>query len=606
MPSRRLYNHGRGLHLFVETGKILLALSINYLLPLYFFLSPQSTCITVLTFLPILFQTSPMRFLFCIYDEERPVLQQPKLKQCENLSTKKRPSIEVSNCASESDQEAKPVPSKAAKVAKVKLEKVPEVVPQKQEERIAVVVTQNENEHPVISIPSPPPSSESTPELDLLDMIDKNLSEETALANNNNNNEIEASNKPEEVAVVERPKTPVKTQALVSPVTTSSLSVSVSTPLTVSTTSATSPSKSKARSPGNGPSILTIASELARKQQEQLERERERELLMARAPQIVPSVSKQNQVLPSARLGTGKSSLEIKLVSSSAATKPSQPLRSEPSKPQTSITLKSNPDNYKMKPSQPRVAMETILTSVPQVKHHNLSSFPRLTPPPTNQKATAKRPNQPYKFHNYEDSLLKAAKDDGAKKMKLEEPKCPPISSAKNIHKLYHSSNIAPFTPVHKPTMHPLSIATPTPKQQRPASLSSTSSPSPSPPSTDLRHYSPPQQPKKSPTIEPPLSPVMYNSLLTAAVSRHPNQSLATALLMRQQIEYQKMYSRPEWAFSQHFMHHSASAAAAANTIKRLNEDYMRSLYSFGVGSAVNIPTTSTTTPLSSSNGTSK
>jgi hypothetical protein len=546
-----------------------------------------------------------MRFLFCIYEEERPVLQQPKLKQCDNLSTKKRPSIEVSNCASESVQEAKTVPIKAAKVSKVKLEKVPEVVPQKQEERIAVVVTQIENEHPVISIPSPPPSSESTPELDLLDMIDKNLSEETALANNNNN-EIEASAKPVEAVVVERPKTPVKTPALVSTVPTSSLSVSVSTPLTVSTTSATSPSKSKARSPGNGPSILTIASELARKQQEQLERERERELLMARAPQIVPSVSKQNQVLPSARLGTGKSSLEIKLVSSSAATKPSQPSRLDPSKPQTSITLKSNPDKDKMKPSQPRLAMETILSTVPQVKHHNLSTFPRLTLPPTNQKATAKRPNQPYKFHNYEDSLLKAAKEEGAKKMKLEELKCPPISSAKNSHKLYHSNNIAPFTPVHKPGMHPLSIATPTPKQQRPASLSSTSSPSPSPPSTDLRHYSPPQQPKKSPTIEPPLSPVMYNGLLTAAVARHPSQSLAAALLMRQQIEYQKMYSRPEWAFSQHFMHHSASAAAAANTIKRLNEDYMRSLYSFGVGSAVTIPTTSTTTPLSSSNGNSK
>jgi hypothetical protein len=551
-----------------------------------------------------------MRFLFCIYDEEKPVLQQPKLKQCENLSTKKRPSIEVSNCASESVHEAKSVPSCApppTKAPKVKLEIVPEVVPPKQEERIAVVVTQNENEHPVISIPSPPPSSESTPELDLLDMIDKNLSEETALANNNNNNnETEVSIKPEEVAVVERPKTPIKPQPLVSTATTSSLSVSVSTPLTVSTTSVTSPSKSKARSPGNGPSILTIASELARKQQEQLERERERELLMARAPQIVPSVSKQNQVLPSARLGTGKSSLEIKLVSSSAATKPSQPSRPEPSKPQTSITLKSNPDKDKTKPSQSRVAMETLLSTVPQVKHHNLSTFPRLTLPPQNQKATAKRPNQPYKFHNYEDSLLKAAKDDGAKKQKQEEPKCPPISSAKNGQKLYHSSNIAPFTPVHKSAMHPLSIATPPPKQQRPASLSSTSSPSPSPPSIDLRHYSPPQQPKKSPTIEPPLSPVMYNGLLTAAVARHPSQSLAAALLMRQQIEYQKMYSRPEWAFSQHFMHHSASAAAAANTIKRLNEDYMRSLYSFGVASAATIPTTSTTTPLSSSNGNSK
>lgn len=550
-----------------------------------------------------------MRFLFCIYDDERPVLQQPKLKQCESLSTKKRPSIEVSNCASESVRETKTVPicaPPAPKVTKVKLEIVPEVVPQKPEERIAVVVTQIENEHPVISIPSPPPSSESTPELDLLDLIDKNLSEETALANNNNNNnETEVSVKPEEAAVVERPKTPVKTQALVSTVTTSSLSVSVSTPLTVSTTSATSPSKSKARSPGNGPSILTIASELARKQQEQLERERERELLMARAPQIVPSVSKQNQVMPLARLGTGKSSLEIKLVSSSAATKPSQPSRLDPSKPQTSITLKSNPDKDKMKPSQPRASMETLLSAVPHVKHHNMSHFPRLSLPPQNQKATAKRPNQPYKFHNYEDSLLKAAKDDGAKKQKLEVQKSPPLSSAKNIHKLYHSSNIAPFTPVHKPIMHPLSIATPTPKQQRPASLSSTSSPSPSPPSTDLRHYSPPQQPKKSPTVEPPLSPVMYNGLLTAAVARHPSQSLAAALLMRQQIEYQKMYSRPEWAFSQHFMHHSASAAAAANTIKRLNEDYMRSLYSFGVP-AVTIPTTSTTTPLSSLNGNSK
>lgn len=547
-----------------------------------------------------------MRFLYCIYDEERPVLRQPKEKQRETLSKKKRPSVEVSNCVSESDQEQKTVPKDAPlakEVAKVKMEIIPEVVPQKLEERIAVVVTQNENEHPVISIPSPPPSSESTPELDLLDMIDKNMNEETALAINNNN-DTEIFVKPQE-AVVERPKTPVTTKALVPTVTTtSSLSVSVSTPLTVSTASATSPSKSKARSPGNGPSILTIASELARKQQEQLERERERELLTARAPKIVPSVNKQNQLLPSARLGTGKSSLEIKLVSSSAATKPSQSTRPDPSKPQTSITLKSNPDKDKTKSSQPRASMETFLSAVPQ-KHHNLSTFPRLSLPPLNQKAAAKRPNQPYKFHNYEGSLpTKEAKDDGAKKQKLEEKKCP-VSPSKNNHKLYHSSTISPFTPVHKPIMHPLSIATPSPKMQRPASLSSASSPSPSPPSTDLRHYSPPQQPKKSPTIEPPLSPVMYNGLLTAAVARHPNhQSLAAALLMRQQIEYQKLYSRPEWAFSQHFMHHSA--AAAANTIKRLNEDYMRSLYSFGVGAPANIPTTSTTTPLSSSHGNSK
>ncbi|XP_059478613.1 polycomb group protein Psc-like [Neocloeon triangulifer] len=524
-------------------------------------------------------QASPIRFFYRFYDDSRPAVVQPVQQQPTTVSkgkagemvsaTKKRLSVDA---AAKSDQE-----TKTADAEKIKVEEkvAPPVAP-----KVAVVITQNENEHPVISIPSPPPSSESTPELDLLDIIDKNIKEETAALANNNNNEPSV--------VTERPKTPPKVEVPTLPKTPPPpLSVSITptttSPLTKSPISpvVTSPSKSKIRSPGSGSSILSIASELARKQQQQMEKEKSKS--SSPVPAVVPTSKSApappapNPVVPSARLGSGKSSLEIKLVPSNAANKSNQPPKAELSKPQTSITLKSNVDK------QPKVAAETVISKQSAIAK---GGAPGIAP-----KSPQKRPHQPYKFHNYEHSLLKVAKEDPAKKAKIEEKPPAPLSPHKPSAKMYHSATISPFAPIHRPHTQPLSINPPSLKPQRPASLSSTSSPSPSPPSNESRHFpSPPQHSKKSPTLEPPLSPVnsLYNGLLAAAaVARHPNQAAAAALFMRQQLEYQRLYQQSaEWSFNPHFMHHSA----AANTMKRLSEGYMRSLYPFGMGS---VPTTS-------------
>ncbi|CAB3370278.1 Hypothetical predicted protein [Cloeon dipterum] len=411
-------------------------------------------------------QASPMRFSYCFYHEPalqhappRRQQQQQQQQQLVTVAEEIEPPApkesEEGSSAEAPSAVAKPEAADSKVEPEKKVDQTEEVVvAPKSKEHVGMVVTQNEDEHPVISIPSPLPSSESTPEMDLLDIIDKNIKEETALANNNNNEPVHT---PEEVQ--QRPKSPPREAPARDetppppppPPPQRCLSVSVAKPTACTPTPKSppvspvlsSPSKSKMRAPGSG--ILSIASELARRKQQQQQMERE---MSKTSPQVLQTPAPpSNPVVPSARLGSGKSSLEIKLVPSNAANKLSAPSKAELSKPQTSITLKSNVDKDKSKAAQPKV--ETVISKQP----HSARTCP---------KAPQKRPNQPFKFHNYDDSNLKVAKDDGAKRAKLEERSTPaPTSPVKSNPKLYHSATISPFAPVHRPQTHPVSIPRP-------------------------------------------------------------------------------------------------------------------------------------------------